>query len=366
MKILIWVTRYFPYIGGIETVVHSLVQALCSMKQDVLVISQNVESDDTQVICIDGVIVHLIPYFFAIQKYDLKKINKNLEETHKIIEAFSPDIINIHGFYEHLAFYQVRILEKKQYPIVITLHGLLEQKSYQSTACFKLWAMAKNINTVSKALIEELNQKNITHKNTIRVIYNGIFLAPSVNVLIENTFNILAIGRLSQEKGFEFLFYAVKALLKKYPKIKLTLLGDGDQMNPLLLLKNTLQLNEAITMTGFLQNNQIAHYIDAAALIVMPSSYESFGLVAVEAANRFKPVIASNVGGLKEVIAHEETGILVKPSDANALANAIDYLLSDREKMQRMGIAAKKRAQDLFSLEKMTQAYLALYHEALQ
>ncbi|MCX7121899.1 MAG: glycosyltransferase family 4 protein, partial [Gammaproteobacteria bacterium] len=279
---------------------------------------------------------------------------------------FQPDIINIHDVSDHLAFYQTRSLQNKKYFILVTLHGLVDKKYCESASRMKLWKMARFVNAVSYALAKQLMQMNTQYKQSIKCIYNGApkLLLP-LNCANINSSSILAIGRLSSEKGFEVLFYAMKELSKKYPHLELIMIGDGDQMTYLAALKNKLNLDNKIKMTGFVAHNDIIHFIDEAQLVVIPSHYESFGMVALEAGQRKKPVVASDVGGLKEVIAHNKTGILVEPNNPHALASVIDQLLSNPKKMQQLGTAAEKRVRRHFTIEKTAQKYLSMYEAAI-
>ncbi len=106
----------------------------------------------------------------------------------------------------------------------------------------------------------------------------------------------------------------------------------------------------------------MSELMNSATLVVMPSRCdEPFGLVAVEAALMARPVVASCVGGLAEVVADGETGLLVDKEDPAALARAVAHLLEDPGTAERMGQAARRRAQELFGLDGVVDAYAGLY-----
>ncbi len=106
----------------------------------------------------------------------------------------------------------------------------------------------------------------------------------------------------------------------------------------------------------------MSELMNSATLIVMPSRRdESFGLVALEAALMARPVVASRVGGLAEVVADRETGLLVDKENPAALARALARLLEDPGTAERMGQAARRRAQELFGLDGVVDAYAGLY-----
>ena len=117
-------------------------------------------------------------------------------------------------------------------------------------------------------------------------------------------------------------------------------------------------------MPGFVPPKKVEDFIDQSTLVLIPSSYESFSLVALEAALRGRPVVASRVSGLKEVIEDQKTGLLVEPQNPPVLAAAIDTLLSHPLQMEQMGKAAFERASRLFNIETTTTNYLKMYEQS--
>jgi glycosyltransferase involved in cell wall biosynthesis len=105
----------------------------------------------------------------------------------------------------------------------------------------------------------------------------------------------------------------------------------------------------------------VADLINRATVVVVPSRRESFGLVAVEAALLERPVVAARVGGLPEIVVHDETGLLVEPDDSAALADAMAFLLDNPPMARRMGARARTRAQRLFAVGSQSDAYVELY-----
>lgn len=352
MKILLWPTLYFPNIGGLEKMVHLLACALRDKGHDILILSNANKKDTFE---IDGISVVTFPFISALIKYKLPLVRQILREITDLINTFSPDLVNIHGWYESFSFYQIRILEKQSLPLCITLHGLLEQKHYQTENCLKLWHRAQAISTVSHAL-----EKPAPHP-FFQTIYNGLPLSQKpLQPLMKN--RLLLIGRLTEEKCFHIAFRALELLLPDHPELKLTLIGDGPDYEMLHELKQSLNL--PIEMLGFVHPHLVQDFIDKSTLVLVPSSYESFSLVALEAALRGRPVIASRVLGLKEVVADRETGILIEPQNVKELAKAIDTLLSSPVQMEQMGKAAFERASQLFTIENTVNHYLKMYEQA--
>lgn len=179
----------------------------------------------------------------------------------------------------------------------------------------------------------------------VRVIPSGIDLPAVVGDEAEPP-EVLYAGRLSPEKGVRELMAASRGL-------NLVVAGDGP-------------LRAAVpTALGMLPHGELQRLYARAAVVVCPSLREGFGVVCAEAMAHGRPVVASAVGGLLDLVADGETGILVRPGDPAALRAAIDSLLADRELRRRLGRAGRERIAERFSWERATGATLAAYREAL-
>jgi len=368
VRVLLWSTNYFRYIGGLERLTHNLALSLVSNGHSVLVVTDNPSNQTRIEDNIDGINVVRLPFSHALLQKNLPLIKTTTQGVSKLIEQFDPDVVNSHGWYETMCFYQTRAIENTKKPHCLTIHGMLEQQHYQTTLCSRVWHQSKAISTVSYAMAAKLNEADLTHEK-LRVIHNGASLSertsPQLILKPATTKKLLCIGRLSSEKGFDIMLHAFKRLHAKQPDIELTIVGDGPLYSDLLLLANSLGIAEQIKMPGPMAPHETDAFIDDAALVVVPSTYESFGLVALEAAMRSRAVVASDVLGLREVVADGLTGVLVSPGNPATLADAIESLINDPKKRQRMGEQARSRAQMLFNLDLMTQRYVAMYEECL-
>ena len=139
--------------------------------------------------------------------------------------------------------------------------------------------------------------------------------------------------------------------------------GRGPLAPALKAYARELGLQDAVRFLGFVA--PVEQAIEDAAIVVVPSLGEGFGMVALEAMERARPVIASAVGGLPEIVADGETGIVVPPADAEALAEAIVALAGDLPRAAEMGAAARVRALDEFTPERCVERVEALYQRAL-
>jgi glycosyltransferase involved in cell wall biosynthesis len=141
------------------------------------------------------------------------------------------------------------------------------------------------------------------------------------------------------------------------------IVGDGPERSSLERLVEQLELKDAIQFTGEFSREEALHCVNRATLVIVPSYFEPFGLVALEAMQMKRPVIASRIGGLQEVIVDGETGILVPSREPVAFYHAIDALISDPNKAVWMGLNGYKRALSQFSLERNVAGYEACYEK---
>ncbi len=186
---------------------------------------------------------------------------------------------------------------------------------------------------------------------------------------------ILFAGRIEPLKGIDTLFRAI-ALLKHeanpaFDDLCVIVIGgdpseqgrrDNEEMARLHALRSELGLNDLITFLGARDQETLQFYYAAADCLVMPSHYESFGMVALEAMACGTPVIASDVGGLSQLVRHNRTGLRVPSKDPLALANAARALLSDEALRRAMGHRAACVAED-YSWIRIVDKLIAVYEE---
>jgi glycosyltransferase involved in cell wall biosynthesis len=180
----------------------------------------------------------------------------------------------------------------------------------------------------------------------VRLIPSAVDVPPHVGEEAEPP-EVLFAGRLSPEKGILDLVEATDGM-------KLVVAGDG----PL-----RAHVPGAL---GFVPHDALGPLYERAAVVACPSHREGFGVVCAEAMAYGRPVVAGAVGGLLDLVVHEETGLLVPPGDVGALRQALERLLADKELRRRLGEAGRERIRRHFSWESVTDATLAAYEEALR
>ena len=159
-------------------------------------------------------------------------------------------------------------------------------------------------------------------------------------------------GRLTRQKGVDVLLRAFAKLEKKLPDARLVLAGDGPDRPALEELARSLGLRR-VTFLGW--RGDIADILADVSLLAVPSRWEGFGLVALEAMALGKPVVAARVSALPEIVVAGETGLLVDPGRPDLLAEALQALLSDPARAEGMGRAGRDRVRKEFPVERMAE-----------
>jgi glycosyltransferase involved in cell wall biosynthesis len=174
---------------------------------------------------------------------------------------------------------------------------------------------------------------------------------------------IFACRQLFPRKGIRFLLEAGAQLKPQFPDLKIVLAGDGFERPALVQLAQELGIAADVTFLGWVPNSELPPYYRAAAVSVIPSLEEGFGIPAAEAMGCEVPVVASDAGGLPEVVEDGVTGLVVPRGDSGALAGAIGSLLADPERRRRMGQAGRARALRLFDWDRSAEQFEGLYRE---
>lgn len=205
----------------------------------------------------------------------------------------------------------------------------------------------------------------------IRVIYNGIHvrldLLPEFEKrklrealgLKEDDILLSYVGRISASKGISHLLEALAQLPERF---QLTIIGDGAQKGELKSQVQKLRLQSRVRFLGFVDHPD--DLIAASDLVVVPSVwYEPFGRVVVEAMNQGVPVVASCIGGMAELFDDGIQGVYVTPKDVNRLAEVLQELGNDQNRLQAMGMAGRELVKSRYSLERVIGQYAQLYDE---
>ncbi|MEM7556685.1 MAG: glycosyltransferase family 1 protein [Cyanobacteria bacterium P01_A01_bin.84] len=185
---------------------------------------------------------------------------------------------------------------------------------------------------------------------------------------------VMYVGRFDRRKGIETLVRAVReSSMYGSPNLKLIIAGgsrpghsDGIERDRIEKIVNELEMRECTSFPGRLSQEELSSYYAAADVCVVPSHYEPFGLVAIEAMASSTPVVASDVGGLQFTVVPEETGLLAPPKDVKAFATAIDRIITNPELRIQLGEGGRRRVETKFSWDGVAVQLSELYKDILQ
>jgi glycosyltransferase involved in cell wall biosynthesis len=256
-------------------------------------------------------------------------------------------------------------------PCVVHIRQEIEPrriKQYRLRGPGKLIAVSRRIRHV--ALESGIDPSRIT------VVYSGIDTTHSINPsegkrvrsqygITPNQLVIGTVANLFPRKGYEYLIQALAEINQKKPGVHCLIVGEGDETyrSKLLDLVDKNGLEKVVTFTGFQQD--VPSYIAAMDVFVLPSVIEGFGIVLLEAMAMEKPVVATTVGGIPEIVEDQATGFLVPPKDSSALAQKIIYLLENPSIREKLGQAGRTRVLDRFSTGRMVSQLQSLYEELI-
>ena len=295
-----------------------------------------------------------------------------IRQIRKLFKEKKINVVHTHGYKANiLCSIAAKACNAK---IIKTEHGKIEPSTGYSR--FKMQINHKIDRLISKLLFDEIvfvskdiesyykrYYKNI--KST--VIYNGI---PRIEVNSDknlqgfdyNAFNIGIVGRLTEVKGHIFLLKALRNLID-LGNIKLNIFGNGQLEEELRDYCNKNGISNIVTFHGFKEN--IHDYMAVLDLLVMPSLHEGMPYVLLEAMYLRVPVIASDVGGLKEILENNVDAILVPPADEEKLTNAIGYLYKNPELREQFKKSIYKKVSERFLIGKMTDKYINVYQKVI-
>lgn len=178
---------------------------------------------------------------------------------------------------------------------------------------------------------------------------------------------IVFAGRFSRTKGVWYLLQAFELVAKEVPGAELWLLGGGHDDSQIRRFAKRLASGDSVRFFGWCEKLQVDAYLRDAAVVAFPSVYpESFGIVGIEAMMRGKPVVAFDVGGVRDWLCDGETGFAVQPKDVGGLASRLIQILQDHSLRIRMGTAARREAETRFRPEPHVDKLLEIYRTVLR
>jgi glycosyltransferase involved in cell wall biosynthesis len=226
----------------------------------------------------------------------------------------------------------------------------------------RVGALAQVQIAISHGLARYLAEREGFGKDAFEIVHYGIAAGPEPAPAGEQP-RVLCAGRLVPIKGQEVLLRAFAQLRRALPGARLAIAGEGPLEPSLRWLAGELGVDDGIDFLGRVA--PLRPELERSLVVAVPSLGEGFGMVALEAQERARAVVATRVGGLPEIVEDGVSGTLVPAGDAAALAAALTQLLTDAPLARRMGEAGRRRALSLFAQERCAERTELLYLEAL-
>ncbi|HOJ92562.1 MAG TPA: glycosyltransferase family 4 protein [Dictyoglomaceae bacterium] len=354
MKVkVLYLLPYFN-LAGTETHVVELAKAL---KKDFDILVTAPKGEGVILLEENSIPYREIPY---LTPFNIKRYKEALRE---ITNEFNPDIIHVHGAHE-LVYITKGVSPKTS--VVFTCHGYASNIPYIdykiSTFINQRWAdLVICVSDYDRRIFKKMG----LCQDKVLLIYNGISEIKEEYPLPINIdgFIIGTAARLTKKKGINYLIEAFSLIAPKYKDLKLVIIGDGEERKNLEALSQRLNIKEKVFFLGALPNAK--YYFKNFDIFVLPSLSEVFGIVILEAISQKIPVIATNVGGIPEIIEDGKNGILVKPKDSKSLSTALEMLIIDKDLRIKIGEEGYKRYLSEFTFEKMVEKTKIAYESLL-
>lgn len=291
---------------------------------------------------------------------------KAIHAIRKSIREFQPDLIHAHSSFAGFFCRMLYIFSRKRPLVIYCSHGwsfLMDAPEYKK----KMYALLERLLATQTDVIVNISHNELKASiergipaNKSIVIYNGISEEPNIidsepiNLNVDsNVINILFVGRFDKQKGIDILLNFMEQY--EFPGIRLYLIGDT------ILNDNPVDIPDHVTALGLIDHSNIDAYYQMFDAVIIPSRWEGFGLVAIEAMKNKKAVIASNKGALPEIVVEGETGYIFDLDNLSTLKTIFDRL--DKSILYDLGQNGYRRYLSMFTSDKMYGQLSAVYRK---
>ena len=390
MKILIVSWEYPPVVvGGLGRHVHHLATELAAAGHEVVVLSRRPSGTDasthpTVTHIEDGVLVVAVAEDPAHFVFGEDMLAWTLAMGHAMVragvalhkpgvgEGWQPDVVHAHDWL--VAHPAIALAEFYDVPLVSTLHateagrhsGWVSGRINRQVHSVEWWLANESdaLITCSASMQDEVTTLYGPQLPPITVIRNGIDLTTwsfRERAPRSGPPKLLFVGRLEYEKGVQDAIAALPRIRRSHPGTTLSIAGEGTQFTWLYQQARTHRVARAVNFLGNLDHIELLGWLHGADAIVLPSRYEPFGIIALEAAASGTPLVASTAGGLGEAVVDGETGMSFQPGDVTGLTSAVREVLDDPAAAQQRAGAARDRLTADFDWHKVAEDTVHVY-----
>lgn len=388
MKILMLTWEYPPrVVGGISKVVYDLSHKMVKEGNEVTVVTykdgDNVkyyENDKgVEVYRVDNYMIRPNNFIDWIMQLNFNMITKANEIINKNGKF---DVIHAHDWL--VAYSAKSIKESYNIPLISTIHATEsgrnsgihdETQRYINDSEWMLTYESSEVIVNSNYMKNEVQRLFGLPYDKINVIPNGVNLQLFSNVNVDYDFRrqyamdnekiILYVGRLVYEKGIQNLIAAMPKILDRYHDSKLIICGRGGMIDELREQVKYLGIDNKVYFAGYCDSKKMQKMYKCADVAVFPSTYEPFGIVAIESMLSGTPTIVSDVGGLNEIVEHGVTGMKSYAGNANSIADSVLALLFDPKLCANISQNAIKKVKENYNWSKITDSTYYVYQLAI-
>ncbi|MDI6896449.1 glycosyltransferase family 4 protein [Methanocella conradii] len=385
MKICLVNALFHPFSGGVEKHMYELSRELARQNVDVTVLTARTDGAPAyeelegvrvyRVPCVSVKVPGLYPPPLVISPL-LPWYLKRLDDEHgfdiiHLQNRFFPD-------FDAAALY-ARIKRK---PFMMTIHNARPVGISPAIAALGLaydwligrwpFALADRIIAVSEWVKHDIEKYHIDGRKIV-TIHNGINVGsfkPTSAMSVRRRYGIegpmlLFVGRMITQKGVPYLIEAMPMVLAKHPDAKLLLVGRGSSLEKLKRKVNAMGLEKSVIFSGYMGEEDLKEAYGTCDIFVLPSVWEVLPIAILEAMSSSRPVVCTNAGGNAELVKDGVNGYVVPMRDPRALAEKVNALLDDPEKMRAMGRAGRRLAEEEFDWKLIAARTKEVYEDLL-
>jgi len=359
-----------PYVGGVETHVATLSAELVRRGHEVTVVTSRADPGVPEREDIGGVHVRRVKARAVWLRTPVAPATKG------VLASMDADVVHTHSPPPLTSYYAAKASSRKHLPFVITYHCDIEVPSFLGPLIESVYRHTLEYYTIRRA--NRIIVTTATYAATSRAVwaYNPAVIPNAVDLqryrpendgrairarhgIREGESVVLFVGRMVSHKGIENLVEAARSVAYA----KFLLVGGGPELESMRRLAVRLGVSERVIFTGQVSGEELPSYFAACDVFVLPSvsRLEAFGIVALEAMASGKPVVVSDIPGVREVIADGKEGLLADPVGADDLAGKIRILLADDRKRSVMGRAGRQTVERNFSVERVVDRIEQVY-----
>jgi glycogen(starch) synthase len=360
MRVVIWTDAFLPEIGGMEVFCLRLVRSLREKGHECLIVADRQEMGHLGQQVYDTIPVLGTAFFYATRRNDLALLRRQHEECARVMSDFNPDVIHLNGVTRSVLGFVVQQRNRRR-PTVLTLHDhslFRLPGGINASLLHNVDALA----AISESVQAHMLERDPKLAGKMSTILNSVPEPKLPPAPLPFPPRLLAYGRIIHDKGFDLAIKAFARIAPLFPAATLTIAGHGAEVVNLQKFATETGFADRIHFSGWIHPDKIPEMINAHSLIIMPSRWkEPFGLVALETAQMGRPIVASRIGGIPEIVVDGVTGQLFEADNVDSLTEALQPFLTDPLLGEKMGTAARLHARKNFDFDDFTTAYEKLY-----